>query len=121
MMTAPLPLFVLLGGLISIASGVAIRNLTHEKEVKKLKRDLTELYLTDEEKKLLGEIERAGSITQKELTDVTGYSRVKVHRILEKLESRRVVKRVPYGLTNKVVLETELFPKSVKERPQGTR
>jgi uncharacterized membrane protein len=35
----------------------------------------------------------------------TGFSKVKVHRALTKLETRKVIKKYPYGLTNKIVLE----------------
>ncbi len=70
-----------------------------------IKKELKELYLNPEEKKVLSEIETSnGQLTQKELTDRTGYSRVKIHRILEKLETKKIIKRIPYGLTNKIIL-----------------
>ncbi|MCK4492016.1 MAG: hypothetical protein KAU03_05290, partial [Candidatus Altiarchaeales archaeon] len=37
MMTSPLLLLILAGGLISIANGIAIRSLTHKREIKKVK------------------------------------------------------------------------------------
>lgn len=108
MLTSPFLMFMLAGGLISIANGIAIRTLTHEKEVKQLKENLKKLYLTPEEKNIIDELESSkGEITQKELTERTGYSRVKTHRTLEKLESKKIIQRIPYGQTNKVILRTE--------------
>ncbi|MFH1126009.1 MAG: MarR family transcriptional regulator [Candidatus Altiarchaeota archaeon] len=108
MLTSPFLMFILVGGLISIANGIAIRSLTHEKEVEQLKERLKKLYLTPEEKDILDEIEKSeGEITQKELTERTGYSRVKTHRIIERLESKKVIKKVPYGQTNKIIMEMD--------------
>lgn len=108
MLTSPFLILILLGGLISIANGLAIRWLTHEREVKQLKEKLKKLYLTPEEKNILDELESAkGESTQRELTENTGYSRVKTHRILQRLESKNIVQKVPYGQTNKIILKTE--------------
>lgn len=108
MLTSPFLMLILAGGVISIANGIAIRSLTHEKEVKQLKENLKKLYLTPEEKNIIDELESSkGEITQKELTERTGYSRVKTHRTLEKLESKKIIQRIPYGQTNKVILRTE--------------
>jgi len=108
MLTSPFLILILLGGLISIANGIAIRTLTHEREVKQLKEKLKKLYLTPEEKNILDELESAkGESTQRELTENTGYSRVKTHRILQRLESKNIIQKVPYGQTNKIILTTE--------------
>ena len=105
MLTSPLLLFILAGGLISIANGIAIRSLTHEKEIKKVKAELTSLYLTPEEKHVISELENSkGELTQKELCDRTGCSRVKIHRIMQKLESKKIIRKIPYGQTNKIIL-----------------
>jgi len=106
MLTSPFMMFSLIGGLISIGSGISIRNLMHKKQIRKVKEDLTELYLTEEEKKVMSHLESVESeMTQKELTDRTGYSRVKVHRIIQKLEAKKLVRKIPYGQTNKIILE----------------
>ncbi len=108
MLTSPLLLFVLAGGLISIANGIAVRSLTHEREIKKVKADMKSPFLTPEEKQLISELERSGGeLTQKELTDRTGYNRVKVHRVIQKLESKKIIQRIPYGQTNKVLLNSD--------------
>lgn len=91
-----------------MANGFVIRALTHEKEIKKVKSDMKSLFLIPEEKHLISELEKSGGeLTQKELTDITGYSRVKVHRIIQKLESKKLIRKVPYGQTNKILITSE--------------
>jgi uncharacterized membrane protein len=112
-LASPFLISLLLGGLISIANGLAIRSLTHEKEVKQLKENLKKLYLTQEEKSVLDELENAkGESTQRELTERTGYSRVKTHRVLQKLESKNIIQKIPYGQTNKILLTKETKQKT---------
>jgi uncharacterized membrane protein len=66
------------------------------------------VYLTPEEKKLIQELEKAnGALTQKALTEATKYSRVKIHRLIKNLESKKIIKKLPGGQTNQIILETE--------------
>jgi uncharacterized membrane protein len=52
------------------------------------------------------ELKKAGGeLTQKNLTEITGYSRVKTHRVIQKLEEKKIVRKIPNGQTNKIVLE----------------
>jgi len=105
MLTSPFLLFSLAGALISLANAIAIRSLTHEKEIKKVKTNMKSLFLTPEEKHLISELEKSGGeLTQKELTSLTGYSRVKVHRILQKLESKKIIRKIPQGQTNRILI-----------------
>jgi len=107
-LTSPLPLLLLCGGILSIANGLAIRSLTHREEIKKVRKHLTSTLLTPEEKHVIDEIEKSnGELTQKELTERTGYTRVKTHRIIQKLESKKIIRKIPYGQTNKILMETE--------------
>ena len=106
---SPYMILYLLGGIICIASGLAIRQLTHEKEVKKMRTELTELLLSPEEKLIMEELKKAGGeLTQKNLTEITGYSRVKTHRVIQKLEEKKIIKKIPNGQTNKIILEKEI-------------
>ncbi|MBI3035785.1 MarR family transcriptional regulator [Candidatus Woesearchaeota archaeon] len=59
-----------------------------------------------DEKIAIGELEKNnGALTQSELVRNTGLSKVKVHRIVKRLESLGIVKKYPYGVTNKIKLE----------------
>ncbi len=103
---SPYMLLSLFGGIICITNGLALRQLTHEKEVKKMREDLTELLLSTEEKLIIEELKKSGGEqTQRNLTEITGYSRVKTHRIIQKLEEKKIVKKIPNGQTNRITLE----------------
>ncbi len=105
-LTSPLSLMFLLVGITSTLGGVSIWRLTREKELKSAKEDISSLLLTPEEKVIIDELKKAnGKINQNQLVRETGLSKVKVHRALVRLEMRTLLKRYPYGLTNKVVLE----------------
>jgi hypothetical protein len=114
---SPYMLLSLFGGIICITNGLAVRQLTHEKEIKKLKADLADLYLSAEEKQVMEELNKAsGELTQKNLTELTGFSRVKTHRIIQKLESKKLVRKIPNGQTNKILIENGQKPKDIKDK-----
>ncbi len=107
-MTSPVPLVILFSGLLSIGNGLALRSLVQKKEVERVKVDLRSKYLTPDEKHAIGELEKnGGELLQKELGYRLDLSRVKVHRIIQKLEDKGVVKKIPYGRTNKIILDAD--------------
>ncbi len=62
--------------------------------------------LSPEEKGLYSLIEEAeGAIFQAELVERSGYSKVKVSRILDRLEGRGLIERKRRGMTNMVVIK----------------
>jgi len=62
--------------------------------------------LSSEEKKLYGLIEDGGgAIFQAELVEKSGYSKVKVSRILDRLEGKGIIERKRRGMTNMVVIK----------------
>ena len=107
--TSPASFMLLFVGIVSIAGGMSIYNLVREREIKSTKDNLTSLLLTPEEKKIVDEIKRAGGhITQSQLVLKTQLSKVRIHRAIAKLESKHIVKKYEYGLTNKIVLEKDI-------------
>jgi len=73
----------------------------HESQIKS-----EELNLNSEEQKIYDLIKEAdGSIFQSELVDKTGLSKVKVTRILDKLEGKKIIERKRRGMTNIVILK----------------
>jgi uncharacterized membrane protein len=105
-LTSPFSLMLLFVGIISTTGGVSVWQLTREKELKSAKENITSLLLTPEEKAIIDELKKAnGKLNQNQLVRKTGFSKVKVHRALARLETRKIVKKYPYGLTNKIVLE----------------
>lgn len=62
--------------------------------------------LNDDEKSVFQEIINAkGTIFQSELAEITSLSKVKVTRILDKLEGRNLIERKRRGMTNVVILK----------------
>ena len=68
-----------------------------EKTIAKLKKDEKEVY------KLIKESD--GAIFQSEVVEKTSFSKVKVSRILDKLEGRGLIERKRRGMTNLVLLK----------------
>lgn len=62
--------------------------------------------LTQEEKNVLQKIiESQGTIFQSDLVDKTKFNKVKVTRILDKLEGRGLIERKRRGMTNVIILK----------------
>ncbi len=62
--------------------------------------------LTPEEKTIVNLlIKNKGEMLQKDISRALGFSRLKTHRILEKMEKRNIIQRIRIGNTNKVILE----------------
>lgn len=62
--------------------------------------------LRDDEKQIFEKIiESEGSIFQSDLVDKTGFPKVKVTRILDRLEGKGLVERKRRGMTNMVILK----------------
>ncbi len=103
---SPLMLLFLMGGLLSTIGGISLWSITRKKEIREVENNLKDILLTEEEKQIIKELEDASEeLTQRELTERTGFSRVKIHRVISKLESKKLIKKYPYGQTNKIILE----------------
>ena len=62
--------------------------------------------LDEDEKKVLGEvINSEGTIFQSELVAKTAFTKVKVTRILDRLEGKKLIERKRRGMTNIVILK----------------
>jgi uncharacterized membrane protein len=98
--------------------GVFIGSLTYyfisekyEKKIDRIHKDVSQTlrFLEGEERKIITSlIDNQGENTQAEIVKNTGLSRVKVSRILSKLEQKGIIKKIPNGMTNTVALEDEL-------------
>ncbi len=75
-------------------------------ELKKEFREIDLSKFDDEEKKVYGIIRnKEGSAYQTDLIKETGFSKVKVTRILDKLETKDILERKRRGMTNIIVLK----------------
>lgn len=103
---SPFSITFLITGIISLLGGFSIWNLVREKEIKSAKKKILDTFLLPEEKKVLDEVEKhGGSLRQNEIVRNTGFSRVRVHRIIKNLEKKNLIIKQQYGMTNKIVLK----------------
>ena len=110
--TSPYPIMIasFLGSVISLLAALSLMDLLRKKERKELTKSVIDTMTTPEEKAIIKELERnSGELTQSDLVRKTGLSKVKVHRIIKRLESLGIVSKYPYGVTNNIRLEKTLY------------
>jgi len=102
--------FVIIIGLYLIFFGKEEKKITEEEirniSIKKENYEEVLKNLTDEEKTVFESIIASnGAICQSDLTDKTNFNKVKVTRILDKLEGRGLIERRRRGMTNVVIIK----------------
>lgn len=103
---SPQAVFLLMIGAFFVFNGVTLIQYTNHKERKETKKFLLSTLLSDEEKAVYDELlKNNGEATQKHLATATGFSAVKAHRVISRLEAKKVVQSFPFGMTKKVVLK----------------
>ncbi|MEM0149542.1 MAG: hypothetical protein QXW10_01450 [Candidatus Micrarchaeaceae archaeon] len=99
-------LLVLAGATINaFASQQAYRHMqaAERNRQEKSKEHMLNMVLNEDEKKILDIVKSyPKGILQSDLVIKTGYSKVKVHRVLKKLEFNELIRRGRSGITNKV-------------------
>jgi uncharacterized membrane protein len=93
-----LVLFIVVGGLYLFFS-------REKKEIKKENKEILK-KLNEDEKFVLEKIKEAeGSIFQSTLVEQTEFNKVKITRILDRLEGLKIIERKRRGMTNVVILK----------------
>lgn len=98
-------------GLLFIVSIVLILSKPDEKiivkkvQIKKSKKKIDLSQLTTQEKKVFSLIQENKAQFQADLIEKTGFGKVKMTRIIDRLEGRNLVERKRRGMTNIVVLK----------------
>ncbi len=85
--------------LIALATGGAI-TLLFQWKVDRIQLEKVISILPQDERKVLKIIIDKKSVSQGELKILSGLSRVKVSRVISKLEQREIIEKKPYGNTN---------------------
>jgi len=112
----------LFGSFVSITAGLSLLNLIRKKERKELTKGVIDTVTTPEEKLVIKILnESGGELTQSELVKRARLSKVKVHRIVKRLESLKVVDKYSYGLTNKIKLNDSIFEDNNHNKPVSGR
>ncbi len=102
-----------LGVYLTIASKKANAEHSHEHSKAHMEEDVSReeiekrhSLLNEEEKKVIALLKEAdGTMFQSDLVDKSGFTKVKVTRILDVLEGKRLVERKRRGMTNVVILK----------------
>lgn len=101
-------IFVIIIGLYLILFGKEQKGLEHQVKTKKITKENYKKIMNDlnsDEKLILEKvIENEGTIFQSDLVEKTGLTKVKVTRILDKLEGKAIIERKRRGMTNVVIL-----------------
>lgn len=106
---SPTSIITLMNGIVLIAGGISLWNITREKEITKAKEKITSMLLLPDEKIIMEELKKSGGeSTQSLLVRKTGMNKVKVHRLVNRLAAKGIIKKYQYGLTNKIVLEKDV-------------
>ncbi len=75
----------------------------------KIKRSVFMKLFTRDEREVIGLILGSkGEVLQSRLVSGTGLGKVKVFRVLERLIERGVVRKEPYGRTNRIVIDSNI-------------
>ncbi|MAG77982.1 hypothetical protein CL616_01315 [archaeon] len=98
---------------VSLLSGIGLQKKSHKEVVKEVKEEennkVSEDLLTDDEKKIVNILkDNNKSMTQSDLTKESEMSKVKIHRVLKRLEGKKVVSKYSFGMTNRIRLERDL-------------
>ncbi len=99
---------VLIIGLFLIFSKEETKIITKTKKIhiEKKREPINYSNLDKDEKIIIKSIEEAdGTIFQSDLVEKSGFDKVKVTRILDRLEGRKLIERKRRGMTNVVVLK----------------
>jgi len=95
----------ILGSIITLLAGISIYRTIKEKEGKKVSKKWVGNITDENDQRIISLIKENGNeITQSHLVRESGMGKVKVHRIVKKLESCNILEKVRYGQTNKIRL-----------------
>jgi len=85
-----------------------IKKIREKVKISEKKKDYSKILpkLASEEKKLVNLIlESKGAMFQSELVEKSGFDKVKVSRLLDRLEGQQIIERKRRGMTNIVILK----------------
>ena len=105
---SPVSVFLLLTGIAFILNGYLLLRLSTRRARQEAKNDVFSFVFTPDEKLAFTKLQEAGGeMTQKELSLKTGFSAVKTHRVVFRLQSKGAVETHPFGMTNKLVIKQD--------------
>jgi uncharacterized membrane protein len=97
------PIFI-----IMIAFGFYLFLKTEKSARKKTCRTYAQEILTDDERAVVAELKKKDNITQAQLREKLDFSKAKLSMMLEKMQTRGLVKKIKTGKTNFVILKKKI-------------
>ena len=89
-----------------LVSGLTILSIVFRKSKKEMTHKITNNLLLPNEQKIFNILSKhSQGLTQSKLTLESGFSKVQVHRIVKKFESKGLIEKHKYGATNKLFLK----------------
>ncbi|MCW8965149.1 MAG: winged helix-turn-helix transcriptional regulator [Candidatus Pacearchaeota archaeon] len=99
-------LVCLLGSIISLLAGISLYNINKKKETQIISENWIENITTKDDKKIIDLLKENNSIlTQSQIVKESGLTKVKVHRIIQKLKKYNLIEKIKYNQTNKIILK----------------
>jgi hypothetical protein len=96
----------LINGVLFIFAGIIIYFLIRKKEKKVFKQSLIDSMLQPQELSIIKFLEENdGKATQNELVKELGFNKVIISRGIKSLESKKLIEKTKYGMTNKIILK----------------
>ncbi len=92
-------------GIMLIRSKPEEKTIIKEVEVEKPKKEIDTSELNSEEKEVLNLIKENKAMFQADIIEKTGYGKVKMTRIIDRLEGKDIVERKRRGMNNIVVMK----------------
>ncbi|MFH1445000.1 MAG: winged helix-turn-helix transcriptional regulator [Nanoarchaeota archaeon] len=101
-------IFSLMGAVVTFLAGSALMHHEHKPKAKTENKEIPYSMLLPDEKEIIDILKQNDNVmTQSELVNASGLSKVKIHRMIKKLETKKIISKYAYGMTNKVRLEKE--------------
>jgi hypothetical protein len=101
-------LVYLLGCIICFFAGIMIHNGLNTKEKKDIKTKVINDILLPEELIVIKLLEENNNhMTQKEIVIKSNLNKLKVSRVIKRLEFLKIIEKYPYGMTNKIKLKLD--------------
>lgn len=99
--------------MVSLLSGIALMKTRQMKVISEAKaesdKEVSKDVLTPEELKVVEILTKNdNTMTQKDLVSETKMSKVMIHRVLKRLETKKVISKFAYGMTNRIKLDKKL-------------
>ena len=92
--------------LINLFAGIIIYSNLYVREKKEIKSKVASEMLLPEERLIIKLLEENnGELTQSELVRKSGLNKLKVSRVIKRLENLKIINKYPYGMTNNIKLK----------------